>query len=74
MAGWHRDPSGRHELRFWEGDAWTEHVVDEGIPGLDYPTRSGRPPEGATSTPTPTIEPPSPPEPALPEMVAEPVQ
>ncbi len=58
LAGWHRDPSGRHELRFWDGDAWTEHVVDEGIPGLDYPTRSGRPPEGAKVTPVPTIEPP----------------
>ena len=42
LAGWHKDPSGRHELRFWDGDRWTEHVVDEGIPGLDHPTRSGR--------------------------------
>ncbi len=61
LAGWHRDPSGRHELRFWDGDAWTEHVVDEGIPGLDHPTRSGRAPDGVKSTPAPHIEPPTPP-------------
>jgi hypothetical protein len=58
LAGWHRDPSGRHELRFWNGDRWTEHVIDEGIPGLDFPTRSGRAPvgpDGATpATPAPT--------------------
>ena len=51
LAGWHRDPSGRHELRFWGGDAWTEHVIDEGIPGLDFPTRSGRAPEGTAPLP-----------------------
>ena len=58
LAGWHRDPSGRHELRFWDGDRWTEHVVDGGIPGLDFPTRSGRAPgaeSGAESTPTPPL-------------------
>ena len=53
IAGWHRDPSGRHELRFWNGTTWTEHIIDEGIPGLDSPTRSGRAP-GAHATPTPT--------------------
>ncbi len=58
LSGWHRDPSGRHELRFWDGDRWTEHVLDEGIPGLDHPTRSGRP--AADTTPTPTPEPPQP--------------
>ncbi len=52
LAGWHRDPSGRHELRFWNGTSWTEHIIDEGIPGLDFPTRSGRAP-GTPATPTP---------------------
>ncbi len=55
LAGWHKDPSGRHELRFWDGDRWTEHVVDEGFPGLDHPTRSGRPPAGVTPTPAPAL-------------------
>lgn len=57
LAGWHRDPSGRHELRFWNGDGWTEHVIDDGIPGLDAPTRSGRAP--AASAPTPPPAPPA---------------
>ena len=57
LAGWHRDPSGRHELRFWDGTRWTEHIIDEGIPALDHPTRSGQAP-GAT---TPTSAPPAPP-------------
>ncbi len=53
LAGWHRDPSGRHELRFWNGDRWTEHIIDDGIPGLDAPTRSGRTPAAAAPTPPP---------------------
>ena len=55
LAGWHRDPSGRHELRFWNGDRWTEHIVDDGIPGLDAPTRSGRAPAAAAPTPPPPL-------------------
>lgn len=30
-AGWHADPSGVHQLRYWSGEAWTEHVSDEGV-------------------------------------------
>ena len=67
LAGWHRDPSGRHELRFWDGTRWTEHIIDEGIPALDHPTRSGQAPGTTTRTPAPpaatgpqplTVEPP----------------
>lgn len=61
LAGWHQDPSGRHELRFWNGDCWTEHVIDGGIPGLDFPTRSGRAPAK-----TPASSPPPPPDAAPP--------
>ncbi len=25
-AGWHADPLGSHELRYWDGANWTEHV------------------------------------------------
>ena len=32
---WHRDPSGRHELRYWDGARWTEHVSNAGDPGID---------------------------------------
>jgi hypothetical protein len=34
-AQWAADPSGRHDLRFWDGTAWTEHVLDAGVAGLD---------------------------------------
>ena len=34
-AGWHRDPTGRHETRYWDGAAWTEHVADGGVAGTD---------------------------------------
>ena len=27
-AGWRPDPSGRHDERYWDGGAWTDHVVD----------------------------------------------
>jgi len=33
--GWLNDPTGRHELRYWDGDRWTEHVSDAGIQGSD---------------------------------------
>ena len=34
-ASWHPDPSGRHEMRYWDGSAWTEHVSDQGVGGVD---------------------------------------
>lgn len=30
-ADWHPDPTGRHELRYWDGNQWTEHVSDQGV-------------------------------------------
>ncbi|HEX3946938.1 MAG TPA: DUF2510 domain-containing protein [Acidimicrobiales bacterium] len=36
-AGWLVDPSGRHQQRFWSGTTWTEHVTDDGVPGVDPP-------------------------------------
>jgi len=30
-AGWHPDPTGQHELRYWDGAAWTEHVSSQGV-------------------------------------------
>ncbi len=26
--GWKADPTGRHQLRYWDGSHWTEHVAD----------------------------------------------
>jgi hypothetical protein len=32
---WHPDPSGRHQLRYWGGRGWTEHVSDNGTTARD---------------------------------------
>jgi uncharacterized protein YxjI len=34
-ANWYPDPMKRHELRYWDGSAWTEHVSTNGITGTD---------------------------------------
>lgn len=33
--GWHPDPTGRHQVRYWGGSAWTPHVGDNGATGYD---------------------------------------
>ena len=35
-AGWHADPHRRHDLRYWDGQRWTEHVSTQGQPGHDW--------------------------------------
>ncbi len=34
-GAWHPDPSGRHELRWFDGQQWTESISDAGVPGTD---------------------------------------
>lgn len=29
-AGWHPDPRAEHQLRYFDGRAWTEHVTHYG--------------------------------------------
>jgi hypothetical protein len=36
-AGWYADPSGRFELRYWDGNGWTEHVSRAGQQFTDPP-------------------------------------
>jgi Protein of unknown function (DUF2510) len=36
-AGWYADPSGRYELRYWDGSQWTEHVSRAGQQFTDPP-------------------------------------
>lgn len=36
-AGWHADPSGRHQQRYFDGSQWTEHVSNAGVAGIDQP-------------------------------------
>lgn len=40
-ASWYPDPLGRHELRYWDGGQWTEHVSSHGRQGTDPPTGGG---------------------------------
>lgn len=32
---WLPDPSGRHQLRWWDGNEWTEYVSDQGTQATD---------------------------------------
>ncbi len=43
-ANWFPDPTGRHELRYWDGTQWTAHVSDQGVTGSDtlQPSRLDR--------------------------------
>ncbi len=40
-AGWFVDPFVKHEQRYWSGTEWTEHVLDDGVPGNDRPPGTG---------------------------------
>lgn len=55
-SGWYPDPSGRHQHRFWDGAAWTKHVADRGLPGIDEPNRPAPP----VTPPFASIPPPAP--------------
>jgi Protein of unknown function (DUF2510) len=42
-VGWHPDPSGVHEMRYWDGGSWTERVTDqsrESIDPMEHPAHS----------------------------------
>jgi hypothetical protein len=41
-GGWQPDPTGRHELRYWSGTAWTDDVSDQGVTSRD-PLNAGPP-------------------------------
>jgi uncharacterized protein YxjI len=34
-ANWYPDPTGRHQLRYWDGTNWTEHVSTNGATSTD---------------------------------------
>jgi hypothetical protein len=51
--GWHRDPSGRHEHRFWDGAGWTDDVSDAGIESKDAVEFS--PPADPSNQPTEAV-------------------
>lgn len=35
VAEWYADPTGRHELRYWDGNAWTDYVFSQGTRAVD---------------------------------------
>jgi Scramblase/Protein of unknown function (DUF2510) len=51
-AAWHPDPMGRHQLRYWDGQAWTEHVSTNGVQSVDplQPSAPGQVQATATGT------------------------
>jgi hypothetical protein len=51
-AAWLPDPSGTHELRYWDGATWTEHVSDQGTTAQD-PSPVQFPPPAAAVPPPP---------------------
>ena len=56
-ASWLADPTGVHELRYWNGNSWTEHVSDQGTTGQDPLTVELPPP--ADAFPPPPAPPPT---------------
>lgn len=32
---WASDPYGRHQMRYWDGERWTEHISNGGVAGTD---------------------------------------
>ena len=48
---WLPDPAGRHQHRYWDGRAWTDHVADEGVAALEplaEPVMDVRPTSGSS--------------------------
>lgn len=71
-AGWHPDPHHRHELRWWDGAVWTDHVSDHGVAAVD-PVSAVPPPVaasfGAGALPPPAFTPPTAPQAVSPTVV-----
>lgn len=57
-AGWHPDPYHRHELRWYDGMSWTEHVSDHGVAAVDSMTAQAPPAAGVGPLPPPSFSPP----------------
>ena len=47
---WYPDPLGRHELRYWDGSQWTEHVSSHGRQSVDPPTQGTHVPTVSRAT------------------------
>jgi hypothetical protein len=58
-AGWLPDPSGGHQVRYWDGAAWTEHVSDGGTTATDPLPADAPPPPPPVAAPAPPPPPPA---------------
>ena len=56
-AAWYADPYARHQQRYWDGAAWTEHVADGGVTTTDPIGPSSRSPERPSAEPTSAADP-----------------
>ena len=56
-AGWLADPSGAHELRYWDGSTWTEHVSDQGVTSTAPLATTAAPPPPPPAAPPPPVAP-----------------
>jgi uncharacterized membrane protein YidH (DUF202 family) len=58
-AGWYADPLGRHERRYWDGAAWTDHIVDGTTQGTDPvsgpPVATGQAAQTASAAPAAVV-------------------
>lgn len=50
LADWYSDPSHHHQLRYWDGAAWTKNVADDGHTSADAPPEGAAPPVLAPAT------------------------
>lgn len=57
QAGWHPDPSGQFEQRYWDGAVWTEHVFAAGAQTVAPLARSRAEARALASSPTATSAP-----------------
>jgi len=58
-AGWLPDPTGAHQVRYWDGATWTEHVSDGGTTAVDPLPADAPPPPPPVAAPPPPPPPPA---------------
>jgi hypothetical protein len=49
-AGWYSDPTGQADQRYWDGNAWTDHVSRAGVQGTDPVAAAPQPSAGIEIT------------------------
>ncbi len=52
-ADWYPDPSGRHQVRYWDGSSWTDHIANAGVAGAEPLAEDAPPPSPVSPAPQP---------------------